>query len=69
MEYVHPSTWRRIVRDEATRLGWTREETRAYLRERGIDYCDPWRVPLPVIGCDECRPSLRPSPGTLFGIQ
>jgi hypothetical protein len=58
IDFVHPSVWRRAVRDEARRLGWTPRRMRRYLRERGMLYCDPWRVPLPVLNgwyaCEVC---------------
>jgi hypothetical protein len=55
VEYVHPREWRRFVRAEARRCGWTPRRMRRYLRRIGRAYCDPWRVPLPVVRCTECR--------------
>lgn len=48
-----PAAWRQRMRDEAQIRGWTHRRMRRELRDAG-HAMDPWRVPLPVVRCDEC---------------
>lgn len=54
VRYVHPNEWRRLMREEADRLGWSHRRMRRELKAAGRLFADPWRVPLPVLHCAEC---------------